>query len=114
MPAALPYTTKIAQSSSRKRKYSVRKAAFGNGYSQAAPDGINYIKDVWNVTFEMLTQAERDAFVVTLDSLGSWDYFTWQSFGDSASKRWLVSEDGWSESTTGLYFTITMTLEQTY
>lgn len=32
-------------------KYSVRTAQFGDGYSQATPDGINNAADNWPLTF---------------------------------------------------------------
>lgn len=113
MPYALPYTTKITTDSSRKRTYKVRRASFGNGYSQSAPDGINYVKDSWAISFDLLASTERAALVNILDSIGTWDYFTWQAPGDAASKRWLVTGD-WSESLSGLYYKISFNAEQTY
>lgn len=114
MPQALPLTSAISQSSTRSRMYKTIRAEFGNGYALSAPDGINSVKDTWNVTYENLTESERDTVVAALDAVQAWDYLTWQAPGDATSKRWLVHPDGWSESTTGNLWTISFVLEQTY
>ena len=114
MPQALPLTTAISQSSTRKRNYRTIRAQFGNGYAQTAPDGINSVMDTWEVTYENLTDAERSTLVTALDTVQGWDYFTWTAPGDATSKKWKVAGDGWSESTTGNHWTVSFTLEQTY
>jgi phage-related protein len=114
MPTSLPLTTKISQDSSRKRTYRSLSAKFGNGYGQDAPDGINDVVDTWNVTYELLSQSDRDTLVSVLDTVKSWDYLTWTAPGDASEKKWKVTKDGWSEHTTGLYYTISFTLEQSY
>lgn len=111
MPVAL--TAVPSQSSTRRRMYKTKRVKFGNGYTQSAPDGINDMQDEWTLVFENLTLTERNALVTALDSVEGWDYLTWQAPGDNTTKRWLVT-DGWSESTTGNAWTITVNLEQTY
>lgn len=114
MPQALPLTTKIAQSSSRKRSYRTLEAKFGNGYGQGIADGINNVVDTWQVNYEFLSQADRDTLVAVLDAVKAWDYLTWTAPGDSSQKKWKVTREGWSEQATGLYYTVSFTLEQTY
>jgi phage-related protein len=44
----------------------LRKASFGDGYEQRTPDGLNYIKEVWNLNFTVRTNAEilsHDSFL---------------------------------------------------
>jgi len=94
--------------------YKTKTAKFGNGYSQSAPDGINDVYDVWNITFESLSLTDRNTLVAALDAVKAWDYLTWQALGDSASKRWKVTPEGWSESTNGTTWTLSFVLEQTY
>ena len=114
MPAALPLTSLISQSSTRRRTYKTLRAQFGNGYAQTAPDGINNVMDVWEVTYENLTQSERDSLITVLDTVQGWDVLTWQAPGDATTKKWRVTPDGWSESTTGTLWTVSFSLEQTY
>lgn len=113
MPQALPLTNMISQESTRTRRYKTKKAEFGNGYAQTAPDGINNAKDSWNVVYPNLTSAERTTLLAALDAVQSWDYLTWTAPGDGSSKKWKLAE-GWSESTNGSHYTITFTLEQWY
>ena len=113
MPAALPANLVPSQASTRRRTYKTKRARFGNGYAQSAPDGINSVMDAWTLVFENLTTTERNQLVSILDSIQSWDYLTWQAPGDAGTKRWLLN-DGWSESTTGNLWTISFDVEQTY
>lgn len=114
MPQAMPLTSAISQSSTRKRTYKTLTAEFGNGYSQTAPDGINNVRDEWNLSYENLTDAERTTVVAALDAVQTWDYLTWQAPGDAASKRWKVTPEGWSERTTGTHWTISFVVKQVY
>lgn len=99
MPANLPLTTYISTSSSKTRMNRTLHAQFGDGYSQDAPDGTNYIYDTWNVVYSNLTQTDRDTLWGVLNSVGSWDYLNWQAPGDSVSKKWKITTDGISETT---------------
>lgn len=114
MPTALPLTTMIAETSNRNRAYKTKSAAFGNGYAQVAPDGINNVKDTWSITYENLTSAERTTLLAVLDAVQSWDIITWTAPGDGGSKNWRMTPDGWSEVTDGLHYTISLKLEQCY
>jgi len=114
MPQALPLTNMIGQSSTRTRKYKTLSAEFANGYSQTAPDGINATQDSWAIKYENLSSSERGAVMAVLDAVGSWDYLTWQAPGDASVKKWKVSMDGWTESTTGALWSMSFTLKQVY
>lgn len=39
----------------------VRRAQFGDGYAQRAPDGLNSVREVWSVQFTLRTKAEINA-----------------------------------------------------
>lgn len=113
MPAALPLTTMIEQSSSKTRVQNMKTVQFGNGYAQSKPFGINSIRDEWNISYPNLTSSERTTLVSVLDSVGSWDYVTWTAFGDSTEKKWKLPS-GWSERYDGNHYHITFTLQQTF
>ena len=99
MPSAMPLTTKIDQSSTRKRTNRVLSAKFGDGYSQEAPDGTNSQTDEWSVAYSNLSSADRTTVLAVLDAVGGTDYITWTAQGDSSSKKWKVT-DGYTESWT--------------
>ena len=52
------------------------KAKFGDGYEQAAGDGINPKQSDWNLTFDG-TRAEIEDVIAFLDAHGEWKRFEW-------------------------------------
>jgi phage-related protein len=112
MPAALPYSDRVSQGSTRKRTNRVITTQFGEGYAQSRPDGINSLIDEWSVSFENLDATERATLCNVLDAVGSWDYLTWTPPGRPAAK-WKVTADGYSETpSSGEHYTIAFTLRQ--
>jgi phage-related protein len=76
--STMPLTSSISQTSQMKREPRLITAKFGDGYEQNTPDGINNVKEVWNVTWDNLTSAD----CATLEN--TWkttrygcDYVTW-------------------------------------
>lgn len=55
----------------------VRKAQFGDGYSQRVADGINNAPRVWSLTFGKRTAADIDAIEAFLVTQAGTAYFTW-------------------------------------
>jgi phage-related protein len=54
----------------------VQRAEFGDGYVAEAPDGINPVKEVWNVLFDTISLADGEAIRAFLRTkTGS--TFTW-------------------------------------
>lgn len=92
MPTALPLPDLISQGSTRKRKFRVLKAQFGDGYLQTAPDGVNHQVDSWNIIYANLTDADRASVWSAIETVGVSDYFTWTPPGDVAKKWKIVSE----------------------
>lgn len=56
--------------------FKVRKAQFGDGYSQAVPDGINNKSDSWPLTF-FGTGADVQPIVAFLDAHAGASSFLW-------------------------------------
>jgi phage-related protein len=112
MPAALPLTDRISQSSTKKRINRVIRCQFGDGYEQARADGINNKIDTWELMFEALTTTDRATLTSFLDGIGGWDYFTWTPIGEGSSKKFKVV-DGFTETPlSGNLYTITFTAKQ--
>ena len=112
MPAALPLSTRVSQSSTKRRINRVIRCQFGDGYAQTRPDGINNLVDEWDLTFEALNSSERSSMQTFLDTIGAWDYFTWTPVGETVSKKFKVV-DGYTESPqSGDLYTISFTARQ--
>jgi phage-related protein len=113
MPAALPLTEMISQSSPGRYKNRVLRSQFGDGYEQSTVDGINATLGQWDLSYENLNETEYDTLIAALDAVGSWDYLTWQSPFDAGVKRWKVTDDGISiNAVSGELYNISFTLRQ--
>ncbi|MDN4590843.1 hypothetical protein DBA29_20390 [Xenophilus aerolatus] len=112
MPAALPLTDRISQSSQRKTTPRSISCQFGDGYEQIRPDGINYLVDEWSIQYEALNATERATLVNVLRSVGAWDYLTWTPIGSSTPLKWRVV-GGWTESPqSGALYSLSFNLKQ--
>lgn len=119
MPAAMPVTTKITQSSQKTIYVRTLAASFGDGYVQTAPNGTNSVYEEWSVGWGQLTLAERNTVVSTLLAVGSSDYLTWTPPGDSTEKKYQVIPGNlptlYSEQMmAGQYYNITTNLRQVF
>lgn len=57
-------------------KFRVRKAQFGDGYSQTVADGINNRAQSWPLTFTG-SKSQMQAIAAFLDERGGWQSFNW-------------------------------------
>jgi phage-related protein len=92
MPAALPFSTSISQSSGISRKNRLLSAQFGDGYSQELPAGINANFDVWEIKWNPTNVTDTRTLTAALD-VGLYDYMTWQSPLATATQRFKVVKD---------------------
>lgn len=71
-------------------------ASFGDGYEQRLSDGLNPIKDSWNLTFKD-TNANIDAINSFLTTKNAVESFTWTPSGYSeirvVCREWSVTVD---------------------
>lgn len=112
--AALPLTTKLSQSSSRKTAFRTLISQFGNGYEQRTPDGINTKLDTWNIQYENLSTTEKNTVLAVFDAVAGWDVITWTPFGEASSKKFRL-EDGYSFTPkSGDLYDISATLKQIF
>lgn len=113
MPAALPLSTAISQTSESTRDYRVLEMHYGNGYSQRAADGLNSVIDSWNVTWENISATDFNTVMTALDAAKGTDYFTWTAPGDSTSKKWIVSQVS-RRMLSGSIYSVSATLKQVF
>ena len=85
---ALPLTTKISQSSTKNLQTNLLVAKFGDGYEQRTPNGINYTKQQWNISWENITLADLTTIEAAIASAryGA-DAFTWTPFNEASQKK---------------------------
>jgi len=114
MPAAMPLTNKISQSSNRRREYNIISTQYGNGYEQRAVDGTNPVKETWTLVWEALTLSEYQTVQSALDTAAGADYFTWTAFGDSTSKKWVQVGPAQLSPMSGALFSISAQFKVVY
>lgn len=104
-----------SQNSKKSRKFRTLSLQFGDGYKQDTPDGINYQIDTWDLVYENLDGATYSNVSAYFDSVGSFTTFTWTAPGDSTSKTWKVSPNGYQVNTlSGNVYTVSTTITQVF
>lgn len=68
----------ISFSSSVTKLYRNLRNDFGDGYSQITGDGINSVREVWNLSWDTLTDAQADTIEAFLDAQGGIP-FNWET-----------------------------------
>lgn len=110
MPAALPFTSDISQSSSGTTEFKVLKNKYGNGYEQRVADGINNNLSVYSVVWENMTDGDSTTLIAAFETARGVDYFTWTPPKKSAGK-FAVAAYSWT-AMSGSIYTVSATLEQ--
>ena len=100
MATPFPTSPQIDQSSSKTTTNDIIKVSLGNGYEQRTPNGINYIRDKWSVTWSGLNTSERDTIVAFIQAISDGSVATWTTPFDSSSKKFILEGD-WSISDGG-------------
>jgi phage-related protein len=54
---------------------------FGDGYTQRAADGINNVKETWELSWKNLTTPEKEALDNFLRERAGFRAFAWRAFG---------------------------------
>lgn len=70
----------------------VRVAAFGDGYEQRVPFGINTNPQTWTLKFENRDNTEGTAIQSFLNARGGYDSFVWTPPGQSVSLKFVCRE----------------------
>ncbi|AVO43904.1 phage tail protein [Phreatobacter cathodiphilus] len=86
-------------------------AEFGDGYSQPTPDGLNHMRDVFRLKWDVLTTAQADAIVTFFRTQKGTTPFWWR---ETTTGPWIkVTCKEWSR-TRGAPHTVTATLRQSF
>lgn len=82
----------------------LRKAQFGDGYAQRAPDGLNHLEKTYEFVLEAAPAADLEAVTDFLEARAGHEPFTFQPRGYDAAVRWVCetwSEPRWISATHG-------------
>lgn len=71
---------------------SLRRAIFGNGYTQASPAGLNHIRRVISFRWDYLTLAEAKAIDAFLVQQGGHRPFLYTLNGEATPRKWTCSD----------------------
>lgn len=88
----------------------VKMAKLGDGYTQSAPDGLNYKLYTWSLTWENLTEAEKNTIEAFLEARNGYETFLWT---DTDSVQFRVKAPSWTRTETApKIFTIQVNFTQ--
>lgn len=112
---ALPLTNKIIRQSTASFEAFAIQAKFADGLSQSAPNGLNAITEVWELTWR-LNQSEFNTLMAVLRTAGTWGVLTWTTPYEAQALRWKIKSSSkvtWKRAGTGnAKFEVNCTLEQ--
>lgn len=74
---AMPLANKIVRDTTPKDTFRESGMEFGEGFRQSAPDGLNAVREVWDVVWAPLTFDERQTLRTALRSVGTWGTLSW-------------------------------------
>lgn len=57
--------------------FRIRRAQFGDGYEQRAPDGLNYVRRSWSVTWSVIPEESRDMLMDFFRQMAGVYSFEW-------------------------------------
>jgi len=75
-----------------KFKTKILKADFGDGYTQSAADGVNYIRRTVTLSWEVLTPTEIATMNAFFVAQGGWNQFWWTPTDESTPVKWTCEE----------------------
>jgi len=74
---------------------------FGDGYSQGAPDGLNPVRDKWNLTWSVLTDSEATAIETFFKARGGHEPFLWTAPDNNTAQQWKIPQGQYTKVDTG-------------
>ena len=112
--SALPSTPIPSINSTKTVEYRVTSVAFGSGYAQRAPDGLNAKFDAWTLVYENISSTDLASLTAFFDGLGGATYFTWTAYGDSTVKHWVTKGSYSLVVNSGSLFTLSVPIVQCF
>lgn len=73
---------------------SLRRASFGDGYTQASPAGLNHVRRIVTLRWDYLSLAEARQIDTFLKARGGYEAFYYTLNGEAQPRKWTCAE--WS------------------
>jgi phage-related protein len=70
----------------------VKRASFGDGYSQRKRDGINSTPQTWGLKWDNIPDATAETLRVFFAGLGGSDVLEWQPYGQPYLLKWTATK----------------------
>lgn len=96
-----------------KPEFKTLEADFGDGYSQAGPDGINNVRDILSLSWETLLPSEAKLITDFLRARKGAEPFWYTRSNDTVAKKWTCKEISDKAGEGGLR-TVTATFRQSF
>lgn len=88
------FTPPVAPSSGTRNKPEIKllKADFGDGYTQIAPDGLNHVRRVLTLGWDMLLPWQKDEIVAFLEARGGYEPFYYTPSNEDEPVKWTCED----------------------
>ena len=113
--ATIPYPANVRQpiwGSGKEVTAKILKNDFGDNYTERASDGINNIKETWNVAWKNLTTAEKNIVESFLIERDGYQAFRWAP-PNEAIKKYICASWKFTPTQAG-YYDASATFEQVF
>ena len=90
---------------------SLRKAEFGDGYTQASPAGLNHIREVIALRWDGIDLDTTQALRICVEERGGYKPFYYKPYGFVTAMKWTCAE--WS-GVAGAPWTVAAKLRQSF
>ncbi len=95
-------------------KVNIVSADFGDGYSQRTPEGLNYIKDNWNVPWNALPNSEAQTLIGFLKAHYALP-FLWTPPREAVAKKFICTQLSYSPTNDSQDYTdVSASFEQVF
>ena len=82
--------------SSKRREFSIHEAEFGNGYTAPAASGLNHVRKVLELSWDVLTPAEASQINAFLSAHGGVKPFLYLAPGETTPLKFTCND--WTET----------------
>lgn len=90
-------TPKPSPGTALTQQIKILEAEFGDGYTQATPDGINHIRQQVELKWDALTESQMQVIIGFFVARRAVEAFYYQPAGEVSPLKWTCKE--WSRST---------------
>lgn len=103
--AALPFiegessANFLAYGTGMKEDYRVRRVDFGDGFSQRAEDGINNARQVWQMQWKRIRDADAETLRLFFRGLAGVATVDWTPYAQATPRKWTAT--GWQSQPNG-------------